>query len=372
MKVIFHITGQDQWLAAMGAGVYRPAPFDSDGFIHCSTAGQVVPVANQRFRGQAGLVLLAINELEVGPPVVYEDSHNSGQKFPHIYGMLNMDAVAAVIPFPPGANGCFALPPAAAALDMPLLEFDPDPTALLQPAELIPRLEIAPGCVLCFFQDVIDGLRERGQLRQVYTLRSEIAANPVYELIVDGQPLTVCHPGVGAPLAAGFLEELIALGCGRFIACGGAGVLDSTLSVGHVILPLSAVRDEGVSFHYLPPGREAPAGQQAVAAIERVLQRQEIPYVTGKSWTTDALYRETRARIERRRAEGCLTVEMETAAFFAVAVHRGVEFGQLLYGGDDVSGEQWDSRRWIERTTVREKLFWLAVEACLEMRGSDG
>jgi len=68
-----------------------------------------------------------------------------------------------------------------------------------------------------------------------------------------------------------------------------------------------------------------------------------------------------------RRQEGCLTVEMEAAAFFAVAAFRGVTFGQILYGGDDVSGDTWDSRQWNEHTSVREKLFWLAAEACLEL-----
>lgn len=372
MKVIFHITRQVDWLAAAESGVYCPDSFDSDGFIHCSTAGQLIAVANQRYGGQAGLVLLAINVPAVGPAIVYEDLYESGKKFPHIYGPLNMDAVAAVIPFPARADGRFVLPLAAAALDTPLLEFDPDPSALLQAAELLPRLKVPPGCVLCFFQDVIDGLQAAGRLRLLYELRSEIAANPVYELTVDGRSLAVCHPGVGAPLAAGFLEELIALGCDHFIACGGAGVLDSSIAVGHVIVPLSAVRDEGASFHYLPPGREVQAGTRAVAAIQRVLQRRQTPYLTGKSWTTDGLYRETRARIDRRRAEGCLTVEMEAAAFFAVAVHRGVEFGQLLYGGDDVSGNRWDPRRWDSRTSTRERLFWLAVEACLELQHDNG
>ncbi len=87
----------------------------------------------------------------------------------------------------------------------------------------------------------------------------------------------------------------------------------------------------------------------------------------GKTWTTDAFFRETPAKIARRRAEGCLAVEMEAAAFFAVAQFRGVIFAQLLYGGDDVSGEVRDHRRFGERLTVREKLFWLAVEACLRL-----
>jgi len=69
--------------------------------------------------------------------------------------------------------------------------------------------------------------------------------------------------------------------------------------------------------------------------------------------------------VQRRKAEGCIVVEMEAAAFFAVAQFRGVPFAQLLYGGDDVSSSEWDSRLWDTHTNVREKLFWLATEACL-------
>jgi len=68
--------------------------------------------------------------------------------------------------------------------------------------------------------------------------------------------------------------------------------------------------------------------------------------------------------VRRRREEGCLCVEMEAAAFFAVAQFRNVTLGQLLYGGDDVGGEVWDGRDWTKHLSGREKLFWLAAEAC--------
>ena len=147
--------------------------------------------------------------------------------------------------------------------------------------------------------------------------------------------MAVFHPGVGAPLAAGMLEEIIALGCRDFIACGGAGVLRSEIAVGHVVIPTSAVRDEGTSYHYLPPSREVAPHPAAVAAIESVLRAHGVAYVTGKTWTTDAIFRETPAKVARRRDEGCLTVEMEAAAFFAVAQFRRVRLAQMLYGGDD-------------------------------------
>ena len=168
-------------------------------------------------------------------------------------------------------------------------------------------------------------------------------------------------------MAAGFLEELIARGCRKFIACGGAGVLNREIAVGHIIVPSAAIRDEGTSYHYLPPAREVEATPAAVAAIEAVLTRNKHNYLVAKTWTTDAIYRETVDKIKRRREEGCLAVEMEAAAFFAVAKFRGVAFGQILYGGDDISGTEWDSRHWDRQVCVREQLFWLAAEACLRL-----
>lgn len=249
----------------------------------------------------------------------------------------------------------------------PILEFDPSRPALLEPTALLKRLDIAPHCVLCFFNDILAGLASSGRSREVAELGSEIGRNPVYELVVDGRRLAVCHPGVGGPLAGAFLEELIAMGCRYFVVCGGAGALDGRLTLGHLVVPLTAIRDEGTSYHYLPPGREVAASPAGTKAIETILQRDHVPYLTGKTWTTDAIYRETPTKIARRRAEGALTVEMEAATLFAIAQFRQVELAQLLYAGDDVSSDSWDSRHWQRQASLREKLFWLAAEACLEM-----
>jgi uridine phosphorylase len=252
--------------------------------------------------------------------------------------------------------------------EYPILEFDHAPEAIIEPSRVIPAIEgISDRCVLCFFQEVFDRLKQRGETRQVASLRSEIGEHPVYEMDVEGRRLTLFHPGVGAPLAAAMLEEAIALGCRKFIACGGAGVLDRSISLGHLIVPTAAIRDEGTSYHYLPPGREVEPSPEGVAAIEAILKRRGCAYLTGKTWTTDALYRETAAKVGRRKQEGCLTVEMEAAALFAVARFRGVALAQVLYGGDDVSGAEWDSRHWDKSTSVRERVFRLAVEACLEL-----
>jgi len=251
--------------------------------------------------------------------------------------------------------------------EYPILEYSDEAEGLLEPSRLIKRKDIPEFAVACFFQDVIAKLVAEHRAEEVARMQSEIGINPVYKLEWNGKALTVFHPGVGAPLAAAFLDEVIALGCTKFVACGGCGVLDSALVLGHIIVPDAAVRDEGTSYHYLPPAREVAASQEDVQKVKAVLDRHGIRYTVGKTWTTDAIYRETSGKVAMRRGEGCLTVEMEAAAFFAVAQFRNVQMAQLLYGGDDLGGEAWDGRDWTRQTSVREKLFWLAAEACLDL-----
>ena len=271
---------------------------------------------------------------------------------------------------PPSAASCEA----SAHRSAPILEYDPTREAVLEPAQAVPRKNVVPSslaeaCVLCFFHDAITALVADGTLTKVTELRTEMSPQPVYEFEESGRRLTLVHPGLGAPMAAAFMEEMIALGCRRFVACGGAGVLRSDIAVGHLVVPTAAVRDEGTSYHYFSPSRELEPTPAAVAAIRTVLDERGIGYLAGKTWTTDGLYRETLDRIARRRAEGCLTVEMECSAFCAVARFRGVTFGQILYGGDDVSGLDWDRRDWDRQTAVRRRLLHRSKEACLRIPG---
>jgi uncharacterized protein (DUF952 family) len=109
MAIIFHITNAEAWAKAKTGGVYAPDAFAAEGFIHCSTQDQVIPVANIRFRGQTGLVLLSIDTNKVTAPIVYENLESGQQMFPHIYGELNVDAVVDVAPFETGVDGYFEL-----------------------------------------------------------------------------------------------------------------------------------------------------------------------------------------------------------------------------------------------------------------------
>jgi uridine phosphorylase len=252
-------------------------------------------------------------------------------------------------------------------VNYPILEFDPSREAFIEPSKTIRRRDMPDHCIICFFKEVIEKTISELNPKILVENRWEDGPHPVYEIEYLGKRLAFYHPGIGSAFSAALLEEVIAFGCNKFIACGGAGVLIPDISVGNLVVVSSAVRDEGASYHYLLPGREINANPAGINALVKTLDQSGVPYRIGKTWTTDAPYRETPGKIGRRRAEGCLTVEMECAGMMAVAQFREVIFGQLLYGGDDLSSVEWDNRNWQSRKDIRQNLFWLCADACLSL-----
>jgi uridine phosphorylase len=233
-------------------------------------------------------------------------------------------------------------------------------------------VSVPPVAVLCFFNELLEQMASEGALVPVYTLRSEIGSNPVYEYSNEHGTVCVVHPGVGAPLAASFTEEMAAIGVTTFVACGGAGALVDDLALGHVMVVASALRDEGTSFHYAAPSRIIDADPIGVSVLEATLARHDIPYFVGRTWTTDAFLRETRSRVQRRIDENCSMVDMESSAFIAVARYRGLRFAQMLYAGDSLAGEEWESRSWDSARSVREALFRVAATCALALHAAPG
>ncbi len=251
--------------------------------------------------------------------------------------------------------------------EFPILEYDDERNAFIRPNNIIQPVDIAERCVLCFFAEAIEKILEEYPSRIVADFRAESLMFPVYELEYKNQKLSLIQAGVGAPIAGAQIDELTALGCNKYIACGSCGVLQKDIAVGHLIIPVSAVRDEGTSYHYIKPSREMNANERVVQVIESTLIEQKVPYVKAKTWTTDAFYRETPLKIQQRKKEGCVTVEMEASSYMAVSQYNGVEFGQILYAGDNLGGDIWDSRSFSSRTEIRQFVLRLALDACCSL-----
>lgn len=247
----------------------------------------------------------------------------------------------------------------------PILEFDPDRVALIDPRSEPPIPGAPRAAVACFFPGLIDELCAAGQM-----LRQLPSMGELWKIDYEGQPLAVFYPGQGASLAAVTVERVLAAGIEAIVACGGAGAVVPDLALGHVIVVDSAVRDEGTSYHYIAPSREISTPEKVVAVLRDVAQESGLDYRVGKTWTTDGFFRETRGRIQRRRDEGCIVVEAEAAALLAVGEFREAPIGLYLFAGDDVSGAVWEERGWRTAHDVHRALFDLAARSALELANS--
>ena len=229
-------------------------------------------------------------------------------------------------------------------LDLPQHVLDDE--LLFTAADLLQRrsgknrtLQLAPPHTIIIGQQrtVIDAVLKRYRRTKIDGFFGD-----AWLLKMHGQPIGVVKPvGPGAPIIAAVLEELIAFGVKQVVSIGLAGGLQSDLHCGDVVIADRALRDEGTSYHYLPPARSVEADPALVQQLSAALSARGVAHSSGASWTTDAPYRETRREIETYRAEGIKTVEMEAAAMFAVSQRLKIATAAVLVIGDRLADLVW-------------------------------
>lgn len=190
---------------------------------------------------------------------------------------------------------------------------------------------------------------------------------PIYQFEYKGATIGFFNTIIGGAGAAGFLEELIALGAEKFLYFGSCGALDKEIAEGHLLVPIAAYRDEGVSYHYAEASDylEIETAPQLINLFENMA----IPYNTTKTWTTDAFYRETDRNLDLRKKEGCGVVEMECASIMAVGQYRKKKVYQFLYAADCLDDSSWDKRMLGNMPEdVRESIFVVATEVAFRLQ----
>ena len=166
----------------------------------------------------------------------------------------------------------------------------------------------------------------------------------VYIFEYHGRKYGFYRTWVGAPACAGTVEEIrTVLNVNKIIHFGGAGCLDREIARGKVMIPTEAYRDEGTSYHYAPAADYIRIRNADI--VEACMKKNGIPYVKGKTWTTDAFYRETCGNFEKHKKDGCISVEMEGSAVQAVCDFRGLEVYMFFTGGDLLDAPEWTNRK---------------------------
>ena len=160
-----------------------------------------------------------------------------------------------------------------------------------------------------------------------------LAEHPFLQFEHQGVAMVIARSAKGS-YAAGGLDELIALGARYIVFLGGCGAIDHAVDVDDLFVPTKALRDEGVSYHYIPPSRYAHPSASLTEAVLHTARAATTRVKTGPMWTITAHFREAQSRLRAFRDEGCLVVNNESAPAFAVGQARGVEVAALLNVGD--------------------------------------
>ncbi|MCH5142581.1 MAG: nucleoside phosphorylase [Clostridiales bacterium] len=245
--------------------------------------------------------------------------------------------------------------------EIALLEFDKNLTAKMRPEDFSTSPKGLPErCVIAFSHTSVEEIAKKYGAPVISQITSCTCTIPIYDLDMCGTRIALTAGLLGSSGIAVQIEELVSGGVKKIIACGSAGTLTPN-PLGALVIPNAAVRDEGASFHYAPPSYEIQADAEVVEHITDTLSELGLPHITGKTWTTDAFYRETEEKVHLRRMQSCVTVEMECSAMIAVARFRGAKFGQIFYCGDDLSGDGYDSRNFHEAKEVRRNLIEYAL-----------
>ena len=217
----------------------------------------------------------------------------------------------------------------------------------------IPEKDLNVGVILCYQQPLLKQALETEETEPL-----KVTGARFHLLKSTENRVAICGGfGIGAPIAAIIMEELIAQGVKKFISIGTAGSLRQEAKIGDIVVCNRAIRDEGVSHHYLESGKYALPSAALTLAFKQSLEKTGVPFKEGATWTIDTPYRETVAEARHYQNEWVYTVEMEAAALCAVAQCRGVELATAFAISDSLADLKWYPH--FDSPLVQESLYRL-------------
>lgn len=182
-------------------------------------------------------------------------------------------------------------------------------------------------------------------------------------------PLALAGPLLGAPQGVIAMEKLIALGAKRIWILGWCGSLQPYLQIGDLIIPTTALPEEGTSTHYPLSKKRRQTSSFLNKRLERALLKANLPFKKGPVWTTDAIYRETEKKVADYGTRGFLAVEMEMSALITLAVYRSVKLAGLLIVSDELFSLEWHCGFGVGKLKKRSReASSLLLDLCMDER----
>jgi uridine phosphorylase len=213
---------------------------------------------------------------------------------------------------------------------------------IITPGSAAAKVPDFPEVFICVFsQRFAELFLKKFEMKELFSLFAgrDIV---IYEFNYRGKRFGFYHTLQGGSASASLLEEMIAAGCKKILYFGSCGSLDKKIAGGHFLIPVSAYRDEGTSYHYVPASDYIEI--KTAGRLAEIFEELKISYHKIRTWTIDAFYRETRNNMLKRKADGCEAVEMECASIMAVGQFRQREVYEFLYAADCLDGFEWDAR----------------------------
>ena len=220
--------------------------------------------------------------------------------------------------------------------------FDNQSEAIINPRinEDAPKVD---ACIITFSNVIEEFVLKNYNCKQIASFKFATGTTPIYRIDYKGKTFAFYKTYVGAPACVGSVEDTLSeIKTDKYIVFGGAGCLNKEIAHGKVMVPTEAYRDEGTSYHYAPASDYITV--KNADTVARFMTENGLPYVKGKTWTTDAFYRETTNNFLKRKADGCISVEMECAALQAMCDFRGLNLYTFFTSGDLLDAPEWDER----------------------------
>lgn len=225
----------------------------------------------------------------------------------------------------------------------PILERDTEQMAIIMPNRK-GLYELPEKCVFAFLGETTDRFACERNCEKIAEFDSITKLFPIYKTVYKSEQVCFCQAPCGASAATQIVDYLISYGVKYIIACGSCGTLHD-FEENQIMIPTSALRDEGTSYHYIAPSRIITLNSQGIEAIKIAAKQSGINFKECRTWSTDGFFRETKELVKYRIAEGCEVVEMECSALAACAEFRNAVFGQILFTADTLANvEQYEDR----------------------------
>ena len=222
-------------------------------------------------------------------------------------------------------------------------DYDPHTPSMIDLAAFYgPRKHLLDRCLILFSREIYDYLLGQYDCTVIGCIGACNGNTPIYRFDLDGAPVAFYLSAIGSALASGTCYEVHwQTGATKFLMFGSCGSLDRAETAGRYIIPTAAYRGEGASYYYAPPADYVEI--KTADRLARIFDELGAPHVEGRVWTTDSMLRETVGLVQRRRAEGCIAVEMELAGVQALCDFYGLTLYDFLEAGDVLEESGYDA-----------------------------